>query len=122
MACAILISAGGRVEQHVAPLATDLLMAAQQALPQVAGAFRGADRGHVPGLDVQLDPVQAGDCPGEAGQCDERRRGDAPPSGAGSHAVARRCPPVAQFGQPEADVPTARSVSASAIANVSPWR
>ena len=57
-----------RIQQHVAPGTADLLVAAEQALPLVSGGFRNVDGAGVPGLDVQLDPVQARDGPREGGQ------------------------------------------------------
>src|SRR3954453_9693607 len=79
-------------------------MAAKQAFSLVSGAFGGAGGRDVPGLDVELDAVEVGDGPREAGQRDECRRSNAPPSGAGSNEVAGRRPALGQLGEPEADL------------------
>src|SRR3954462_5554001 len=88
----------------MSPRASDALMAAKQAFSLVSGAFGGAGGRDVPGLDVELDAVEVGDRPREAGQRDECRRSNAPPSGAGSNEVAGRRPALGQLGEPEADL------------------
>src|SRR5438094_9724783 len=70
------------VEQHAPAAPADLLVAAQQAFPLVTGPLGGPDRARVPGLDVELDPVQRGDGPPERGQRDQRRRREAAAPGA----------------------------------------
>src|SRR5690242_21593987 len=80
-------------------------MAAEQAFPLVSGPLGGADRARVPGLDVELEPVQRRDGPAERGQRDQRRRRKAAPPGARDDRVAGRGPSVGQGRQPQADAP-----------------
>jgi hypothetical protein len=92
-----------RIQQHVPPDTADLLVAAQQALPPVAGRFRNADGAGIPGLDVQLDPVQARDGPREGSQRLQRAGRDAAAPARRGDRVARRGAAGRQVPEPQAD-------------------
>ena len=83
----------------------DLLPTAEQALVGEARSLGRADRGDVPGLDVELEPGDAEivERPGaEGGQGVARRP---PTPGRGHHPVADRGPTLVDVVEPQADRP-----------------
>lgn len=93
------------VEKHVTASSSDLLMTPQKSLAFISCAFGRADRSCVPRLDVQLQPVQIRDGPGEGSGCAKGIGCPAVSPGVWRNAISHLGAPCLPLPQPQSYVP-----------------